>query len=272
MLHRVRQGLLDEPEDGQLDSGRQVGARTAALIPDRQAGGPDLGEQAVQLGQAGQRLPRLLARNQPSARPAGGASRRAPAGPCPTRRGSHRPRRRARGSPLAGRRQKGPRSPSGGGRRCRASRGRYGPAPPRRPARWPGRARAPAAEPGRAARPGRPGGCPRTGRQPGQRPRTRRHRRWPAPSCWVPSWATARSMTPAASTAAVSASARRIVAATVYRLMASATGNSAPRSGHWATTAAASRVHTKTGPGHTRRSGSAPAVRTTTITPAASDK
>ena len=55
------------------------------------------------------------------------------------------------------------------------------------------------------------------------------------------------------------------MAATVYRLIASATGNSAPRSGHCARTAAASSVQPNTGPGHTRRSGSAAAVRTATI-------
>ena len=41
-----------------------------------------------------------------------------------------------------------------------------------------------------------------------------------------------------ASAAATSAVARLIVAATMYRLMASAIGNSSPRTGHWASTAA----------------------------------
>src|SRR5580693_1760315 len=76
---------------------------------------------------------------------------------------------------------------------------------------------------------------------------------------------------PATSAAAASAAARRIVAATVYRLIASATGNSAPRAGHSARTAAARIVQTNTGPGQTRRSGSAAAITTATSKLAAGD-
>jgi hypothetical protein len=53
-------------------------------------------------------------------------------------------------------------------------------------------------------------------------------------------------------------------AATVYRQIASATGNSAPRTGHWASTAAITTVTPNTGPGQTRRSDSTRAVRTAT--------
>jgi hypothetical protein len=88
----------------------------------------------------------------------------------------------------------------------------------------------------------------------------------------VPSWATTSSVMPAISAAAATACPRRIVAATVYRLIASATGKSAPRSGHCATRAATSSVQTNTGPGHTRRSGSAAAVTIATIALVASDR
>ena len=70
--------------------------------------------------------------------------------------------------------------------------------------------------------------------------------------------------TATASAAATSAVARLIVAATVYRQIASATGNSAPRTGHWASTAAITTVTPNTGPGQTRRSDSTRAVRTAT--------
>ena len=50
----------------------------------------------------------------------------------------------------------------------------------------------------------------------------------------------------------------------------SATGNSAPRTGHWASTAAITTVTPNTGPGQTRRSGSTWAVRTATTTLTAS--
>ena len=64
-----------------------------------------------------------------------------------------------------------------------------------------------------------------------------------------------------ASAAATSAVVRLIVTATVYRAMASATGNSAPRTGHWASTAAIRTVTANTGPGQTRRSDSTRAVK-----------
>ena len=35
VLHRVRQGFLDEPEDDELDARRRVRGRTAAFVPDR---------------------------------------------------------------------------------------------------------------------------------------------------------------------------------------------------------------------------------------------
>src|ERR1700722_12564428 len=50
VLHRVRQGFLDEPEDDELDAGRRVRGRTAAFVPDRQPGRPAPGEQAVKVG------------------------------------------------------------------------------------------------------------------------------------------------------------------------------------------------------------------------------
>ena len=59
MLYRVRQGLLDEPEDGKLDTGRQVRAGAAAFVSHAQACGPDPAEQVVQVRQAGQRLPEI---------------------------------------------------------------------------------------------------------------------------------------------------------------------------------------------------------------------
>jgi Phage integrase, N-terminal SAM-like domain len=70
--------------------------------------------------------------------------------------------------------------------------------------------------------------------------------------------------TATASAAASSAVARLIVAATVYRQIASATGNSAPRTGHWASTAAITTVTPNTGLGQTRRSDSTRAVRAAT--------
>ena len=85
-----------------------------------------------------------------------------------------------------------------------------------------------------------------------------------SPQSRVPSWPTTATTRPAVSTAAASASLRLIVAATVYRAIASATGNSAPCVGHTARTAAASRVQPNTGPGQTRRSGSARTVRAAT--------
>jgi hypothetical protein len=57
VLHRVGQGFLDEAEDDQLDAWRRVPWRAAALVPDRQPGRPDPGEQAVKVGQARERLP-----------------------------------------------------------------------------------------------------------------------------------------------------------------------------------------------------------------------
>jgi hypothetical protein len=60
MFHRVRQRLLDEPEDGELDAGRRVGAVAGAFVPDGQAGGPDPAEETVQVGQARQRLAECL--------------------------------------------------------------------------------------------------------------------------------------------------------------------------------------------------------------------
>jgi hypothetical protein len=39
VLHRVRQGLLDKPEDGQLDAGGQIGGNASVLVADGQAGG-----------------------------------------------------------------------------------------------------------------------------------------------------------------------------------------------------------------------------------------
>jgi hypothetical protein len=56
VLHRVRQGFLDEPEDDELDAGRRVRGRTAAFVPDRQPGRPDPGEQAFEVGQTRERL------------------------------------------------------------------------------------------------------------------------------------------------------------------------------------------------------------------------
>jgi hypothetical protein len=57
VLHRVRQGFLNEPVDDQLDAGRGVPGRAAAFVPDRQPRRPDPGEQAVKVGQARDRLP-----------------------------------------------------------------------------------------------------------------------------------------------------------------------------------------------------------------------
>src|ERR1035438_7587997 len=85
-----------------------------------------------------------------------------------------------------------------------------------------------------------------------------------------PAWPAAGSTTAATSTAAASASARRMRAATVYRLIARATGYSMPLIGHSARTAVTRRVQANTGPGQTRRSGSAPAVRAPTTRAAAS--
>ena len=59
---RAAEGFLDEPEDDQLDAGRRIRGGTAAFVPDRQPGRPDPGEQALEVGQVGQRLPELLAR------------------------------------------------------------------------------------------------------------------------------------------------------------------------------------------------------------------
>ncbi len=66
------------------------------------------------------------------------------------------------------------------------------------------------------------------------------------------------------SAAATSAVVRLIVTATVYRAMADGNGNSAPRTGHWASTAAIRTVTANTGPGQTRRSDSTRAVKTAT--------
>ena len=71
MLHRVGQGLLDQPEHGQLQAGGQVPGAAAALVPDRQAGRADPAEEIVEVGQAGQRLPELrpgAARSTPNRR------------------------------------------------------------------------------------------------------------------------------------------------------------------------------------------------------------
>ena len=81
VLHRVRQGFLDEPEDDQLDAGGRVPRRTAALVPDRQAGRPDPGEQALQVGQAGERLPEFQPAVGPQdAEQAAGLGERLPGG------------------------------------------------------------------------------------------------------------------------------------------------------------------------------------------------
>ncbi len=82
MFHGVRQGLLHEPEDRKLDTGRQVGACAAALVVHRQAGRPDPAEQIVQVGQARQRLPRFLPGIGSEHAEQAGGSRRAPAGQC----------------------------------------------------------------------------------------------------------------------------------------------------------------------------------------------
>src|SRR5271154_6233750 len=85
-----------------------------------------------------------------------------------------------------------------------------------------------------------------------------------------PPWPVAGISAAAASAAATSAVVRLIVAATVYRLIASATGTSAPRTGHCASTAAISTTTPNTGPGQTRRSDTTTAVRTATTRPTAS--
>ena len=49
----VRQRLLHEPEDRELDSGRRVLACAAALVLHGQAGRPDPAEQFIQVSEAG---------------------------------------------------------------------------------------------------------------------------------------------------------------------------------------------------------------------------
>ena len=53
VLHRVRQGFLDEPETTSSTPGGVFRGRTAAFVPDRQPGRPDPGEQAFEVGPPG---------------------------------------------------------------------------------------------------------------------------------------------------------------------------------------------------------------------------
>jgi hypothetical protein len=81
VLHRVRQGFLDEPEDDQLDAGRRVPGQAAAFVPDGQPRRPDPGEQAVKVGQARERLPEFQPALGPQdAEQAAGLGERLPGG------------------------------------------------------------------------------------------------------------------------------------------------------------------------------------------------
>ena len=166
VLERVGQRLLDDPVDRQLQAGRdRAGGLTGDLVAHRQAGAAHLLDERVEPAQAGlgrqRRAPRPRRRARRAGRPAAGASRSAPGGRC-ARRATSPPRRgRARRGPRSRRRRPGRSSPTGCGRRCRASRARSASARPPPPAGPAGRARAPAARRAPAATPAARAGCAR---------------------------------------------------------------------------------------------------------------
>jgi hypothetical protein len=261
VLHGVRQGFLDEPEDDQLDAGRGVPGRAAAFVPDRQPRRPDPGEQAVKVGQARERLPEFQPALGPQdAEQAAGVGERLPggAGDPPDRVGGLGGGAGERGQGTVG---KGHDDGAVVGHAVVHLAGDAGPFH----RRGQGAGLVVFESLGPVAQLGEVGPVGAHVQAPDQDTRDRDDLVDRGQPAVMPAALAGRgASTATASAAATSAVARLIVAATVYRQIASATGNSAPRTGHWASTAAITTVTPNTGPGQTRRSDSTRAVRTAT--------